>query len=249
MTIPITPAEFDAADLEITSRCIAHWRGDDLTIDLVSGQPGTFSRGATATVFDSNGVSITLANATPRFEPRDWLGTSARTHMGLLMGTSDRLHYAADWRPRACAFWIEGIETGGAAISGGGVLSITIDAATGAYLRVDSTGTVYRVRHSNGINAEVAQALAVAPTVGQRFVLRGQLYADGSVQLWQSINEGAETNTVRSVAPAAGLAASWGAGARLRLNSAGTGNGGSLWARRFKVVPGVPDYTTLSRLF
>lgn len=249
MLIPQNPAFADPGDLQIVSRCIAHWRADDCSTRLVSGQVGTFARGATATLVDSLGSSFTAPNAMPRWEPRDWKSTSARTHMGLLMGTGDRLHFAADWRPRAVGFWIEFIEAGGVAISGGGVLSVTNDAASGAYLIVDSSGTYYRVRHSNGTNAEVVQTLAVAPTSGQRVILRGQLYADGSVQMWQSINEVAETNTARSTAPVAGLGAAWATTPRLRLNAVGTATGGSNWYRRFRVVPGVPDYATLSRTF
>lgn len=249
MLIPTIPAAADPGDLQLASRCIAHWRADDCSVNLVSGQLGTFARGATATLVDSLGVSFTAPNAMPRWEPRDWKATGTRTHMGLLMGTADRLHFAADWRPRSVAFWIEFIEAGGVAITGGGVLSVTNDAASGAYLIVDSSGTYYRVRHSNGTNPEVVQTLAAAPTSGQRVVLRGQLYADGSVQLWQSINEAAETNTARSTAPAVGLASAWPATPRLRLNAVGTGNGGSNWYRRAKLVPGLPDYTTLSRIF
>lgn len=246
MTIPALPPLLDAVELDVVSRCIAHYRADDLSLNLVSGQVGTFARGATATLVDTSGASFTAANQQPRFEPRDWLGTSARTHMGLLMGASDRLHYAVDWRPMACAIWVEFIEAGTIGTASAGVISVCNDAVTGARLVLDSTGTFYRIRHHNG-TTEVTATLGVAPTAGQRVVLRGQLYADGSVQLWQAINGGAETATSRTGTNALGT--SWAASSRLRFNAVGTGNAGSIWIKRVKVVAGLPDYATLARQF
>lgn len=246
MTIPVLPTPADPAELELVSRCIAHWRGEDLRVDLVNGQPGTFTRAATATVYDSNGVAFTLPNFRPRFEPRDWLAGGSRTHMGLLLGATDRLSWAADWRPRALGFYVEFIEAGTVGIANAGLWSVTNDAVTGARLVLDSTGSAYRLRHHNG-TSEITVTLGSAPTTDQRVVLRGYLYSDGSVQLWQSINGAAETATARSAGNT--LAATWGATARLRLNSVGTGNAGSVWVKRLRLVPGLPDATTLARQF
>lgn len=244
MTIPVLPTTYDPAELELASRALVHWRGDDLSVNTVGGQLGTFTRGATATVVDFNATSFTVGNAMPRWEPRDWLASGERTHMGLLMGTSDRLTFAAAWRPRALAFLVEFIEAGTAATLNAALWSVSNDALTGARLAVDSTGTLYRLRHHNG-TAEVTATLGAAPTVGQRVTLRGYLYADGSVQLWQSINGAAETATARSAANT--LAAAWGTGALTRLNGFGTGNGGSVWVKRLKVVPGLQDATAITR--
>lgn len=248
MTVPALPTTFDPAELELASRTIAHWRGDDVSVNLLSGQLGTFTRAATATLVDTNGTSFTAAQSMPRFEPRDWEATSARTHMGLLMGTSDRLLFAADWRPRAFAFLLEFIEAGTIGTANAALCSVSNDAITGARFAVDVNVNLYRVRFHNG-SAEVTATLAAAPTSGQRVVLRGQVYADGSVQMWQQINGAAETATARSAAPAGGLASAWGTGALLRLNAFGTGNAGSVWVKRLKLVPGLPDAALLARVF
>lgn len=248
MTIPITPAEFDSAELDVVSRCVAHWRGEDLSFDLVSGQVGTFSRAATASVVDTNGTTFTAAQQMAAWEPRDWLGGGTRTHMGLLMGATDRLSWDAAWRPRALSFYHEFMQVGGIALNNVALWSICNDAATGARLVLDSNGTFYRLRHHNG-TAEVTVTLAVAPTSGQKVVMRGILYADGSVQLWQAINFAAESATGRSAAPSGGLATAWASGARTRLGSLGTTNGAPAWHKRFKIAPNLPDAALLARLF
>ncbi len=249
MTIPYIPPMIDVGDLDVVSRCIGHFRAADLSLNLVNGQVGTFSRGATATQTDTAGVaSFTAANAMARFEPRDWANAGTRGQMGLLMGTSDRLTFVADWRPRSFAVAMEIIEAGTVGIASAALTSVSVDTLTGARVAIDSTGTYYRIRAHNG-TTEVTATLAIAPTAGQRVRIRAQVYADGSVQLWQSINEGAETFTARSAANAFAGSPTWGVGAKWRLNSYGTGNGGSMWLRRAKLVPGIPDAATLARLF
>lgn len=247
MTIPIVPQQYDPDELGSVSRCILLRRESDLSLVARSGQIFTFARGTSLSIADTLSATFSSGYAQERYEPRDWLNTGSRTHMGIAMASADRLSCAADFRPRALAFWFEFIEGGTAATANAGLFSISNDAATGAYLIVDSTGTYYRVRHCNGTDAEVSQTLAVAPTSGQRVIIRGQLYADGSVQMWQSINGATESNTARSTAPAAHLAAAWSATAKIRLNSVGTANGGTNWFRVEKIVPGVPDAVYLAR--
>ena len=245
MPIPTLPAIVERDRLTPVSQCLAHFRASDTAIALIDGTEGTFSRAATASITDRNGVAITLAQHVAAFEPRDWLNTSARTHTGLLIGTSDRASFPVRWVPRVCALHAEFIEVGNS--SGQTLFSITNDAVSGARVIVRRSTNGYELVHHNG-TGEVTRALGTAPSANQRVRLFGYLYEDGAVQLWQSINEGALTNTDRSGALA--FAAQWGSGtARLRLGASGTGNYGVAWIRRVRIVPGLPTFEALARAF
>lgn len=250
---PMYGTDLPAAPLELRSRCLVHWRAHDLSLNAdLTGLAGVLTRAATGTAVDSAGTSYTAVNAQPRWEWRDLDSDSVREAVGLLMGTGDRVVFsqggaALALRPMAMSGLLEFVETGGAAIGSSALQYLGNDGVTGARLVIDSTGTFYRLRHHNG-TTEVTVTLAVAPTSGQRVRLRWQLYSDGSVQLWQSINGAAETATVRSSANT--LAASWGAGsAFLRLNSLGSGTATTGWYRLLKMVAGLPDLAMLLRLF
>lgn len=245
MPIPTLPAIVERDRNTVVSQCFAHFRASDMAIALIDGTEGTFSRAATASITDRNGAAITLAQHVPAFEPRDWLNTSARTHTGLLYGTSDRCSFPVLWRPAAMALHVEFIEVGNS--SGNTLCSITNDAVSGARFIVRRATNGYEIVHHNG-TSEVTAALSTAPTAGQRGRLFGYLYEDGAVQLWQSINEGALTNTSRTAGLAFG--AQWGSGtARLRIGASGTGNYGVGWMRRLRLVPGLPTFETLARAF
>lgn len=247
MTIPVLPPEFDAAELEIASRCIFHFRGDDQSLTPLTGQVPTFSRAATATTTDSKGTNFTAAQHMAAWQARDWDRDSIIEQMGLLLGTSDRLSYPMDSRPLAFAWWHEFIQVGAMPSAGVALWSITNDAVSGARLVVDSSGTFWRVTHHNG-SAAVTVTLAAAPASGDSVIHWGYAYADGSVQMWQTINFAAATNTARSSANA--FAAQWGSGtARLRIGASGTGNYGAQYLKRLRLPPGLPDYPTLSRYF
>lgn len=167
--------------------------------------------------------------------------------MGLLMGTSDRLHFAASWVPRSFAFYVELIEVS-ARTGSGTIFSVSNDANTGARVALAGNGTNYALTHHNGTTSVTATMAGAQPVPGDRVVLYGQVYDDGSVQLWQQVNAGAVQATARSAANT--LASAWAATARLRLNAQGTAtNPGASWFKRLKLVPGLPDSTTLSRLF
>lgn len=250
---PAYGTDLPAAPLELRSRCLAHWRAHDLTLHAeLTGLTGVLTRAATGTATDSDGTSYTAVHAQPRWDWRDLDGDSDRESVGLLMGTSDRLVWSDHGNPlalvpKAMAFALEFVETGGVSVASSALLYLGNDGVTGARLFVDAASGVYRLRHHNG-STEVVVALATAPTTGQQVRLRGQLYADGSVQLWQQINGGVETATARSAANT--RAASWGAGnAYLRLNSLGSGAATTAWYESLKLAAGLPDLATLLRLF
>ncbi|GAB1340877.1 hypothetical protein [Gemmatimonas sp.] len=250
---PTYGTDLPAAPLELRSRLLAHWRAHDLTLHAeLTGLTGVLTRAATGTATDSNGTTYTAVNAQPRWDWRDLDGDSVREAVGLLMGTGDRLVWsdggtALSLIPKAMAFSLEFVETGGVTTSSAANLYLGNNGVTGARFFLDATGTYYRLRHHNG-TSEVTVTLAVAPTAGQLVRLRGQLYADGSVQLWQQINGGVETATARSGANT--LAATWGAGsAFLRLNALGSGNASTACYLQLKLAAGLPDLATLLRLF
>lgn len=247
MTLPLRPAALRTARVA-TSYAILHAEYGDLTLRARSGQLAAFARAATASVTDTTGLtSYTLGHHVPAYEPRDWLRGGARTHGGLRVGASDRVHYPANFRPMVCAGRLAVIMTGAMPSAGTALFSISIDAGTGARLVIDSSGTAWRITHHNGA-AQVQIALATAPVSGDSLELRWQLYSDGSVQLWQGINFAAETTTGRTVAPSSGsLASSWGTGARVRLCALGTGNYGAAWWRQLVMLAGIPTPAQLER--
>lgn len=124
--------------------------------------------------------------------------------------------------------------------------SISNDATSGARLILDSTGTYYRLRHHNG-STEVTVTLASAPTGGDSVIHWGWVFADGSIQLFQNINNVAITNTAASSANA--LASAWGSTARVRMSALGTTAGASQWLRVFKLLAGQPTLPQLVRTF
>lgn len=250
---PLYGTDLPAAPLELRSRCLAHWRAHDLTLHAaLTGLTGVLTRAATGTATDSTGTTYTAVHAQPRWDWRDLDADSVREAVGLLMGTGDRLVWSNAGAPlallpKAMAFALEFVETGGVSVGSSALLYLGNDGVTGARLFVDASGGVYRLRHHNG-SAEVIAALPAAPTTNQQVRLRGQVYADGSVQMWQQINGGVETATARTSANA--LAASWGGGnAMLRLNSLGSGTATTAWYESLKLVAGLPDLATLLRLF
>lgn len=249
MTHPAIPPLYDVNDLELASQCIFHLRCADQNLTALTGHAATFSRAATASIVDSNNVAFTAAQHQPAWEPRDWDadGTSSREEMGLLLGTSDRLTYECDWRPKAFAFWIEFIQVGGMPASGVPLFTITNDTPNGAQFNLQSSSAFWQVVHDNTDGSAVTATLAAAPASGNRVILRGQAYTDGSVQLWQSINGATETFTAQTGVNT--FASTWGSGtAKIRIGGRGTAAYGALWLKCLKLVPGIPSYTTLSRV-
>jgi hypothetical protein len=183
--------------------------------------------------------------------PTSYIATASST----ITRSAETLTWAADWRPQAFGFRLEFIEGGlrhSNTLGNGGVFSINKDDGTGAYLLLGTytdgiIPNVYALYHGNGVTSSGA-AVGETTQIGDRVVLRGQLYSDGSVQLWQSVNGGAEVASGQGgTCP---LASTWGNGAaRLRLGANGASNvvGGS-WFKRLKLVPGVPDASTLAAL-
>lgn len=124
--------------------------------------------------------------------------------------------------PAASQWDITFIERGAAVGAGLGVAYLGNDAATGARLWMQTTGTGYSFCHHNG-TTQVSSAVALTPNIGDTVALRGVLNANGSVQLFMSVNGAAEVAGAVSAANA--LAGAW-SDTTFRLNSLGTANQG-----------------------
>ena len=243
MTMPMIAPVRDQSELKRVSRCLLHFRASDLSNQAVGGQDAAFARGAVASIADPAGSSFTCGFTQPTWETLPWQGGAYAAF--LRMGSLDRFHFACNWRPQALGFYHEFRQSTGMG-SGLTLWTVANDAVTGARLRLYSNGTAYVIEHHNGTTSQVA-GLAVGPTTNDSVVLWGYLYADGSVQLWQSVNGNIPTNTSASGANA--LAGAWGATPRVRLSANGTIAGAPSYHKVFKLVPGLPSLAQLQRAF
>ena len=174
-----------------------------------------------------------------------------RDACGLLCGASDKVRLsAADGGaillpPKAMAGYLDFIELGGVGVANAALLYLGKADNTGARFFLDSNGTYYRITHVRADGTTVSELLAAAPSNGDYVRLRWQLYANGSVQVWQSINGAEETASAQSSANAFD-ASTWGGGAAYwYLNSRGTGTAGQGWYRVARVIAGTPTLSTM----
>lgn len=205
-----------------TGRALRHplvWLAREADTAALTGQAGTLTRATTAAPTDSFGTARTVVHSQPAWQTNT---THART--GLLLGASENLAWPLPLIPQSMCGMIEFIENGTLGTANAGVFYLGNDGATGARLVVSSSGTQYRVLHDNGSASVTATMTGTAPTSGQLVRLRWWLYSTGSVQIWQSITDAAETGPAATATNA--LTAAW-AGTTCRLNSVGTSNAGS----------------------
>lgn len=196
------------------------WLGRELSVDAQTGQAGTLTRTTTAAPTDSYGVARTVNHSQPA-----WQTNTTHSRTGLLLGASETLAWSLPLIPQAMCGMIEFIENGTLGTASDAIWYLGNDGATSAYLNLDSSGTQYRINHYNGTSTVTATMTGTAPTTGQKVRLRWWLYSDGKVDIWQSINDAAETSPTLS--GTLSLAAAWG-GTTCRLNSKGTGNYGAM---------------------
>lgn len=223
------PVPRDVDELTPVSQCLHHWRGSDLELATVDGRVGTLTRALDLGVDDiNNATAFTTGYHQPSWENiQAWpINGVFEESMMLRLGAADKFTFDVDFLPQALGFYHEFVAGNPLPTSGLALWSITNDAVSGARLLVDSTGTYYRLRHHNG-STEITCTLAAAPAIGDRVRMYGFLNANGSIQLWQSINEAAFTTA--SNASANALASGWGSGAKLRYCGSGTSTGATVW--------------------
>jgi hypothetical protein len=242
---PLFASPLPVAPLAPASRCLFHFDAADC--EVVSGKllalsehMGLFSRGSTlASVVDSIGATYTATHGQPAWEARDLDGDTIREALGLRMGASDRLEFAAPPAPQSMSGLLEFVETGARTTANATLFAITNDAVSGVRLWIDSSGSYYRISWNDGSTTRTATLTAGQPTSGQRVRLRWAWAADGAITIWQSINGGAESSASAS---ALAIPAAWATDAVARLNSRGpSANPAQGWYRRVKLVAGVVE--------
>lgn len=223
-----------------SGRALRHplvWLARELSVDALTGQAGTLTRTATAAPTDSYATARTVVHSQPA-----WQTDTTHGRTGLLLGASETLAWPLPLIPQAMSGLVEFIENGTLGTASDAIWYLGSDAASGAHLYIDSTGTQYRINHYNGTSTVSATMTGTAPTSGQKVRLRWWLYSDGKVDLWQSINDAAETSP--AVSGTLALASAWG-GTTCRLNSKGTANYGAMIGLGCVVMLGNQTESTL----
>jgi len=208
-----------ARRVTLASRHAWNWVARTAKLDALSEQVGRVTRTTTATGTDSFAAPYTAVHSEATLTYH-----AGQDLVGLLLGPDDSADWTVPILPQASCGMVRFIENGTLAIASAGVFYIGLDAATGARLYIDSTGTQYRLTYHDGSTPVTSTMSGTAPTTGQLVELRWRLAADGKVKLWQTINSGAETAATESAGLT--LAAAWGA-TTVRLNSVGTANKGN----------------------
>lgn len=125
--------------------------------------------------------------------------------------------------PQAMMVYVRFVERGSILTGGVRVFQISSAADATPQAIIYNSGTYYTIYHHSGAGS-VTQALAVAPAIGNTVELVGMFFADGSVELIQSVDGAAVTYTAQSGALA--YAAAW-SDKRLYVNSVGAASVGS----------------------
>lgn len=232
------PGPGERSIVDPLSRLLFSWESQSCALRALTGEVATFTRSATGTALDDNGTSRTLVNNQPRWQWEDTDNDAVRDTPFLLLGqTGELVKWTLVHQPAlSTTFLLDFIEGGARTVVNAGVFYIGNDAATGARIYIDSTGTFYRATHNNGTAAVTSTMASGQPAVGDRVRLRLEYSgATGVIRLYQSINAGAEVAAAASGANTP--AAAWGA-STLRLGSIGTANLGVNRFRRCKLAYG-----------
>lgn len=120
---------------------------------------------------------------------------------------ADSLSLPFDAVPQAQTVYVRFVEGGTARVDNARLLQIGAASNAGPRLAVYYNGGGYRALHTDAAGTNVISGVAPRPALGDTVEIRGLLYADGSVQMGQSINGSAETMTVQSAALA--LSPAW----------------------------------------
>lgn len=225
--------DFDAADLV--------WSPDTGAIVDASGHEGTFTRGATlASVLDANGATYTAQHAQIAFEQRTMNGVEA---LCVRMGTADRFVFPTNVRPQAMCGLVEIVETGARTSANATLFALRNDAASGAGVWLDTSGTYYRFNYSDGSTTRTATLTSGQPVSGNAVQFVWDITDLGVLTLRQYINAGAPTS---ATAAALALPGSWASGAAWRINRRGSSANPAQGAfRRARVLAGPLDFDRL----
>lgn len=166
-------------------------------------------RSAPATIYDSAGVSGSLATAMPAFSSEDWNGDGVREEDILLMSDEEALRFLDAttgrlvWDTGPKVIRIDGIELGNALVEDAPYWSFTKNDGAGAYLALLGAGDLgsgvggISIHHYNGTSTVVSTLPLPAAA---RFSARANFHANGAVQLGLVVNGGAELQGTKSAA-------------------------------------------------
>ncbi|NUO62436.1 MAG: hypothetical protein HOQ34_02570 [Gemmatimonadaceae bacterium] len=143
---------------------------------------------------------------------------------------ADALSFPFTLAPQEMTFYLRFVERGGNVL-----LNIGKTDFSRPRLLIYAGSTGYRIQHDRSATSAPQSVAAAYPTAGQLCELRGVLYADGSVQIGQSVNGGAETIAARS--SAAPLASAW-SDSVISFGSIGGSSGGVLPLLAWKAAKG-----------
>lgn len=216
------------------------WKGNYLSVDAFGPITGTMVRTVTAAPEDTGGVAYTVVHSQPA-----WFYTIPKAKTGLMLSTNAQLGWPLPITPKAMSVAVHFVEVGGKAVVSGGVWYLGNDAATGARIYIDATGSFYRLTYTDGTTTRT-NTLAAAPVAGDEVWLRVQLTSGGVAQVWQSINGAAETTP--GALAALTLPAAWSSTGGIitnHLNSVGTANQGNNRYLDHVVMLGAPTLAAM----
>lgn len=171
-------------------------------------------------------------------------GSYMPTSGGTAARNRDQLDAPFNARPQAMTVYVRFVESGTFKITDARILQIgKSDDTTPSLILLEFSGK-YRFQHFTTIS-NVAADLGAAPALGDLVELLGQLKADGSLVLQQSLNGAAATEA--STATTLTFAQTW-SDTRLWLNSIGTSNVGFARFRNVRVARGVNTMDQMRRI-
>lgn len=171
------PPRLSPRGLERRSLCLFHWAADDVSLDALTGHPGTLTRTSSATALDATGGSYTAPHSMPRWEGRTLQGVD---RVGLRLSTDD-LIWSMIGRPRALTLYAHLVELGTRTTANAGLVYLGNDGVSGARLVLDSDGTHYRATWHNGTDSDSATLTGVTPSSGTEAELCWRISSAGLV--------------------------------------------------------------------
>lgn len=165
-----------------------------------------------------------------------------RSGSATVQRNADVLPFPFPARPQAMTIYVRFEEIGSILTNDARILQIGLN--TNPRLFFFMGGAVYRFTHRTA-NGSVNAILAVAPSIGDGVELVGQINADGSIKLIQSIGGAAETETSQTSALV--LQPAWSDTLLWLNNVAGLSDGFTAY-RNVVVERGVQPLATMRRL-
>jgi hypothetical protein len=157
-------------------------------------------------------------------------------------GVTEYLNWTQPLQKVAVTFFAHFIENGTLASAGRVLFSASNAAGSNPRLYVGESGGKYAFVHHNGSAGVSSTMTGTAPVNGDLVELRCHLYADGGVQIWQSINGAAETTPGKSATQTINA---WASPTILQLNAVGGGNIGVTDWLGFVLAGGLQTQTKL----